>query len=515
MSKRHLLSLVAGATILLLGCSEIHAQVGSTILGGGGKTPPASCGDSGHALGSNSSKNFFCQAITGVAAAGGSNTQIQFNNATGLSGAAGLTTSDLGATLLFSDGALKLTGATSGTAIIKGPATGGGTFTLPVSASDTIATLAATQTFTNKSISGSTNTVTNIPLSAFTNLGTTTTVLHGNAAGNPTFGAVSLTADVTGSLALSSLAAQAADTIVANATAGSASPTAVSLAALGGTNSCAGTSNALTYSNSTHAFGCNTISGSGSPGSTTGAIQYNNAGSFGGAVLTGVLLGNGTGAPTAATLGNNLALNSGVLAGTYQIRAVTTTSDTINCSNDGGKLVTYSNASAIAVTLPQATSTCGAGVALMVSNKGAGLVTVTPTTSTVNGSATLTVATNTSCELVSDGTNWQVDSCTSLIATGTSTIASGSGLAMGTSAISSGACATVVTATATGVATTDVVTAGFNGDPTAVTGYIPATAGMLTIISYPTANNVNFKVCNNTSSSITPGAISLNWRVVR
>jgi hypothetical protein len=38
---------------------------------------------------------------------------------------------------------------------------------------------------------------------------------------------------------------------------------------------------------------------------------------------------------------------------------------------------------------------------------------------------------------------------------------------------------------------------------------------MLTIISYPTANNVNFKVCNNTSASVTPGAITLNWRVVR
>jgi hypothetical protein len=73
----------------------------------------------------------------------------------------------------------------------------------------------------------------------------------------------------------------------------------------------------------------------------------------------------------------------------------------------------------------------------------------------------------------------------------------------------------VVTATATGTATTDVVTASFNGDPTAVTGYIPVTTGALTIFSYPTANNINFKVCNLTSASITPGAITLNWRVVR
>jgi hypothetical protein len=41
---------------------------------------------------------------------------------------------------------------------------------------------------------------TSMPLSAFDNQGTTTTVLHGNAAGTPSFGAVDLAADVTGTL---------------------------------------------------------------------------------------------------------------------------------------------------------------------------------------------------------------------------------------------------------------------------------------------------------------------------
>jgi hypothetical protein len=95
-----------------------------------------------------------------------------------------------------------------------------------------------------------------------------------------------------------------------------------------------------------------------------------------------------------------------------------------------------------------------------------------------------------------------------------STIASGTA-AMGTTAIASGACATVVTVSATNVATTDVVQASFNGDPTAVTGYTPVTTGMLTILPYPTANNVNFKVCNSTTASITPGAVTLNYRVIR
>jgi hypothetical protein len=99
-------------------------------------------------------------------------------------------------------------------------------------------------------------------------------------------------------------------------------------------------------------------------------------------------------------------------------------------------------------------------------------------------------------------------------ATLSQTIASGA-TALGTGAITSGTCATVITATATNTATTDVLLAGFNGDPTAVTGYIPTTNGMLTIVGYPTTNTANFKVCNNTSASVTPGAITLNWRVVR
>lgn len=94
-------------------------------------------------------------------------------------------------------------------------------------------------------------------------------------------------------------------------------------------------------------------------------------------------------------------------------------------------------------------------------------------------------------------------------------IASGTA-ALGTSAISSGASATLVTVAATGTATTDVVDWGFNQSPNGVTGYNAAsTTGCLVITAYPTANNVNFLVSNPTASSITPGALTLNWRVLR
>ena len=112
------------------------------------------------------------------------------------------------------------------------------------------------------------------------------------------------------------------------------------------------------------------------------------------------------------------------------------------------------------------------------------------------------------------GTSGQVLAAGLPVATLARTIASGTA-ALGTGSIASGACASAATATATGALTTDVLIASFNGDPTAAPGYIPSTSGMLTIIAYPAAGTVNFKVCNNTLSAITPGATTLNWRVVR
>lgn len=51
---------------------------------------------------------------------------------------------------------------------------------------------------------GGTCTTATLASAQFANQGTTTTVLHGNAAGNPSFGSVSLTADVSGTLAIGS-----------------------------------------------------------------------------------------------------------------------------------------------------------------------------------------------------------------------------------------------------------------------------------------------------------------------
>jgi hypothetical protein len=89
-------------------------------------------------------------------------------------------------------------------------------------------------------------------------------------------------------------------------------------------------------------------------------------------------------------------------------RAVTGTSDTLNDS-DLGYVVTYSNASAVAVSLAQASvsNLFMDGWAVWVKNKGAGAVTITPATSTIDGAATLVLAQNQGALIWSDGTNYQ------------------------------------------------------------------------------------------------------------
>jgi len=88
-----------------------------------------------------------------------------------------------------------------------------------------------------------------------------------------------------------------------------------------------------------------------------------------------------------------------------QVNAQTGTSYTY-LSGDRRKLVSHTNASAIAGTLPQATGAFGAGWYMWVQNRGAGTLTITPTTSTIDGAASLALTTGQGCLIASDGTNY-------------------------------------------------------------------------------------------------------------
>lgn len=121
-----------------------------------------------------------------------------------------------------------------------------------------------------------------------------------------------------------------------------------------------------------------------------------------------------SGIVTAATKGLiDLAVDvTGVLPGANTselVNAQTGTTYTV-VDGDRGKLTTLSNASSVAVTLPQAgaSSLFLSGWYADYTNYGAGTVTITPTTSTIGGVATKTLATGQSVRVVSDGTNYQL-----------------------------------------------------------------------------------------------------------
>jgi hypothetical protein len=61
----------------------------------------------------------------------------------------------------------------------------------------------------------------------------------------------------------------------------------------------------------------------------------------------------------------------------------------------------------------------------------------------------------------------------------------------------------------------DTVTVNFNGDVSSTPGFVPASSGMLTIYPWLTANQVNVKECNGTSSPVTPQSATLIFKVMR
>lgn len=90
------------------------------------------------------------------------------------------------------------------------------------------------------------------------------------------------------------------------------------------------------------------------------------------------------------------------------VNAQTGTSYTI-LHSDREKLVTFSNASPVAVTIPQAVGAFGNGWRCQIQNKGDGTVTITPASGTIDGASSLALVKNRGVWVLSDGVSWQVE----------------------------------------------------------------------------------------------------------
>lgn len=139
--------------------------------------------------------------------------------------------------------------------------------------------------------------------------------------------------------------------------------------------------------------------GGGTPGGTSGQIQYNNAGAFGGVTLTAGTPNISLSGTANATISTTVPINAPTDGGThsYTVQA----SDLTKCVELAATFTT--------LVVPQATGSFGSGSSFCVITKSA--ITATSTTSTVNGIAGATglkLGANAAHSFASDGTNWQV-----------------------------------------------------------------------------------------------------------
>lgn len=114
---------------------------------------------------------------------------------------------------------------------------------------------------------------------------------------------------------------------------------------------------------------------------------------------------NTTGAITPAKLRGVI---NNMIASMQQISLVnaqTGTTYTVSVA-DQGKMLTFTSASPVAVTLPSGV-TFGNGWSVYFKNNGAGLVTITPSAGTIGGAASLALGTSQGSFVTSDGTNYQ------------------------------------------------------------------------------------------------------------
>jgi hypothetical protein len=279
---------------------------------------------------------------------------------------------------------------------------------------------------------------------------------------------------------------------------------------------------ALVYCDGTNCWAVISGGGGSSPAGNTFDIQTKNGAVFGN-IATPTTVAGVPWVPVEVTAGGAATAIAFVLPGLHPRNATTT--DTIAATDCNPGRVAYTGTANIAVTLPTATTLGVPNCSLILANATTGsatTVTVTPTTWTLSVTgvgtslASYAIPKNTVCRLNVDaaGSIWDVDCFQNSNANLTQTIANGA-TALSTSSVGAAPTCVTTTATATGTLSTDTIDWNPNASIKGVTGYVPSTSGGLSITAYPTSGNVNFDVCNWTSSSIIPGAVTINWSVRR
>lgn len=439
----------------------------------------------------------------------------------------------------FNDGDLSLKGSSSGNSVLHAPATGGGAITLPVGTANLGYQVGAISTGNCLQASGTAGGFADAGAPCGSG-GTGITQLTGGVTAGPGSGSqvgtlvLTAGANVTG--------------ILAGANGGTGIANTGKTLTLGGSLTTTGAATptlAFGASTFTYTFPGATANLGYQVGSITTGHCLQASGTAGGIADAGAACGSG-GSLTIDPTTPNLVITGSVLKSAPPTVTSSASTYTFNGTGTSGTGAVIDNTSTILLTAASPTFALGvAGATDFAANVG-GIVMADGTTPlTITSSSTIcgqaspvsfdarqpvsfaagsgdwkcmaAVPATIPSGTIASGKNVGLDSSGKIVTATVSglTLNVAGTSAMGTSAIPSGSCATVVTTSATGVATTDVVGWGFNGDPTGITGFTPVTTGMLTIVAFPSANNVNFKECNVTTASITPGAHTLNWRVVR